>query len=47
MAIMDFYVPRKPEKFIKKNVTTFLNHVATVIKHMAVKVMSQHLTTLS
>ena len=31
----------KLEKFIKKKVVTFLTHV-TLIKHMAVKLMSRH-----
>ena len=44
---MDFYVTTKLEKFIKKNVETFLTHVGTLIKHMAMKLMSRHLTTLS
>ena len=44
---MDFYVATKLEKFIKKNVVTFLTHVATLIKHMAMKIMLRHLTTLS
>ena len=44
---MDFYVATKLEKFIKKNVVTFLTHVATLIKHMAMKLVSRHLTTLS
>ena len=38
---------KKLEKFIKKNVATFVTHVATLIKHMAMKLMSLHLTTLS
>ena len=46
-ATMDFYVATKLEKFIKKNVTTFLTHVATLIKHMAIKLMSRHLKYLS
>ena len=37
----------KLEKFIKNNVATFLTHVVTLIKHMGMKLMSQHLTTLS
>ena len=44
---MDFYVTTKLEKFIKNNVETFLTHVATLIKHMGMKLMSRHLTTLS
>ena len=32
----------KLEKFIKKNVATFLNHVVTLIKNMAMKLMSRH-----
>ena len=44
---MDFYVATKLERFIKKNVVTFLSHVATLIKRMAMKLMSQHLKTLS
>ena len=44
---MDFYVATKLEKFIKNNVATFLTHAAALIKHMAMKLMSRHLTTLS
>ena len=44
---MDFYAAKKLENFIKKNVATFPTHVATLIKNMAMKLMSQHLTTLS
>ena len=44
---MDFYVATKLDKFIKKNVATFLTHVTTLIKNMVMKLMSQHLTTLS
>ena len=43
---MDFYVTTKLEKLIKKNVVTFVTHVATLIKHMAIKLMSRHLTIL-
>ena len=35
-----FYVATKLEKFLKKNVATFLTHVATLIKHIAMKLMS-------
>ena len=43
---MDFYVATKLEKFIKKNVATFLTHVMTLIKHRAIELTSRHLTTL-
>ena len=44
---MDFYVAIKLEKFMKKNVATFLTHVATLIKHMEMKLMLRHLTIMS
>ena len=42
---MDFYFATKLEKFIKNR--DIPHSIATLIKHMAMKLMSRHLTTLS
>ena len=42
IATMDFYVVTLPEKFLKKNVTTFFCSVAALIKENGNKVLSRH-----